>query len=160
MTTQKSKKELLDISEYESAVSIVSSLDLESIMLKKKRWQAKIYVNEILPRSYRGYKIVLSLDEEPYLKRMEELTKSLDDTLFREDGGMKSSNNKKITEIRTQLETLRSECETIEFLSIVEELKYKNSSTLMTIRLPDDVIEPFNRQKMRLDIYKITLIPQ
>lgn len=157
--TKKKPDELLNMEELEKLTSIESSLDLDSITLKKKRWQAKIYVNETLPRSYRSYRIVLNLDEQPYLDRIDEIKKEFEGTLFTTDKGSVKMHNEKIKELTNQLLTLRNDCEEIKFIATVEELKYKDSSTLLTIRIPDDVVEPLNRQKMRLDIYKITLIP-
>lgn len=162
MATKKDKaksQELLNLDELEKLTSIESSLDLDSITLKKKRWQAKMYINETLPRSYRQYKMILNLDEEPYQERIAEIKKEFEGTLFTNDRGSVKQHNKKIKELTDQLLMLRTECEEISFVATVEELKYKDSSTLLTIRIPDDVVEPFNRQKTRLDIYKITLIP-
>lgn len=156
---KKAKKELLDIT-VDDIGKIESSLDLETIQLKRKKWQAKISVRTILPKSYRCYKIELSLDEAPYIRRIEDLEAEFNGTLFKEDKASVKQHEKNLKDLREKLEQLRSDCENIDFTTVVDELKYKDGSTNLLISLPDDVIEPFNRQKARLDLYKIVLIPR
>lgn len=156
----KDKQELLTDEEIENIGKIETTLNLESIQLKKMRWTAKVYINETLPKTYRIYRFELALDETPYLSRIDELNKDFDASLFSGDASQKKIHDRKIADLTKQLETLRSECEEIQFSAILDEIKYKDIQTMLVIRLPDDVIEPFNRQKTRFDLYKLTLIPK
>lgn len=69
----KPPKELLTPEELENVGKIESTLSLDTIQLKRLKWQCKIWVKCTLPKTYRSYKIELSLDEAPYLKRIDDL---------------------------------------------------------------------------------------
>lgn len=153
-------KELLTPEDLENVGKIQSTLGLETIQLKRLKWQCKIWVKTTLPKTYRSYRIELSLDEDPYIKRIDDLETDFSNSLFASDKASLKSHNQKIQEIRTKLDQLRADTEKIEFVSLVEELKYKDAETVLLITLPDDVIEAFNRQKSRFDLYKIVLIPR
>lgn len=140
-------------------LAIQSTMDLESITMKAKRWQIRMYIRSILPRSYRGYKVSLSLDESPYLERIKEKEVEFDSQLFKNDKIEKKKHHESIKEMRTQLEKMRDDCEKIDFTAVVDELKYKDGQTSLLMQVPDDVIEPFNRQKTRFEIYKVILTP-
>ena len=156
---EKPKKELLNIDEAEEASKIESELYLESIVLKDMKWNIKLTVKKTLPKSYHKYKVVLELDETPYAERIEEIESELNDSLFRDDKASRKTMQNRVGDIRKQLEAVRNDCEKIDFHATIEELKYKDSDTKLVMRVPDDVIEPFNRQKTRFDVYKITLYP-
>lgn len=143
----------------EGQLTITSKLDLLEIKLKARHWLVKLAVDNILPRSYYKYRITLDVDETPYIERIEDIEQALKDSLFAADKVSKKEADKKITEIRNQLDDLKKQCERIEFLATVEELKYKDGDTILVVRVPDDVIEPFNRQKSRFDYYCISLEP-
>lgn len=153
-------KELLTPEELENVGKIESTLSLDTIQLKRLKWQCKIWVKTTLPKTYRSYRIELSLDEDPYIKRIDDLETDFSNSLFASDKASIKAHNQKISEIRTKLDQLRNDTEKIEFVSLVEELKYKDAETILLITLPDDVIEAFNRQKARFDLYKIVLIPR
>lgn len=157
---KKTKKELLKEEELETAGRIFTTLDLETIVMKKKRWQIKIQVGATLPRTYHRYKIVLTLDEEPYLDRIAEVQTDLDNSLFKNDKAQIKDADKRIAQLQKSLDSLRGDCEVIEFSAVVESLKYRDAGTLIELRIPDDVVEPFNRQKMRMDVYSLELIPE
>lgn len=139
---------------------IESELSLDSITLKKQRWEMKVYVKTTLPRSYHRYKMNLQLDEQPYLDRIDDVEKGLDDTLFKDNPAERKQVNEKVKKMRAELDAKRNECEVIEFFATVMELKYKDGETRLVVRVPDDIIEPMNRQKSRLDLYKLTLYPE
>ncbi len=155
---KKQQKESKDILE-DPALDITSDFSLSSMQLKDQRWYARLFIASILPRAYHVYKVSIFLNEEPYLERISEIENSLNDTLFKNDPGEVKSVNKRIKEQRDQLERLRNDCETFEFSASVQELKYKDEGTVVILRIPDDVIEPFNRQKSRMNIYHVTLSP-
>lgn len=154
--TDKKKKGLLD---DETLLDIVSTIDLESITLKRKRWETKLTVRETLPQSYRTYRVILELDEKPYRDRIGDLQTSFESSLFATQAKERKAHKKQMDELENQLETLADECERIEFIATVRELKYKDAHTTLLMLIPDDVVEPFNRQKTRLELYKVTLRP-
>lgn len=155
---RKPKGELIDMEE-ENPGMIESTIFLQELKLKDKRWSAKMLIGTILPKSYHRYQVKMELDESPYLDRIAELEKGLDDSLFREEKGSVRETNKRIGQIRDELKKMKESCVTIEFGAIVEEVKYKDSETLLTARIPDDIIQDLNEQKFRLEAYKIALIP-
>lgn len=150
------KKELLNDADI---LAITSTMALDTVQLKGLRWQVKMTVRTTLPRSYRGYVVLLDLDEAPYLSRIKELEDEFDGTLFKEDPVEKKKHIERLKVQKDQLERLRNECEEIKFVAIVDELKYKENTTQLLMRVPDDVIEAFNRQKTRFEIYKVILTP-
>ncbi len=154
----KKKKGLIDLDE-EIQTGIVSTVRLQEIKLKDLKWMCKLGIGTILPKSYHNYKIIMDLDEQPYLDRIFDLENQNKDSLFKNDRAEKRKVDDNIKEVRKQLAERQKECEHIEFNATVEELKYKDSNTVIVVRVPDDVIEPFNRQKSRFVIYKIVLEP-
>jgi hypothetical protein len=144
---------------FEEEMKIESGVALNGISLKGQIWTGTITIKTTLPKSYYRYKMHLELDEHPYLRRIDDLNRDHDSSLFKNDRAMRKANDEKISEIHNKLESLRRECETIEFSATVDSLKYSNGGTTLSMRLPDDIVEPFNRQKSRLDLYKISLIP-
>lgn len=157
------KKQKVDlITEDESLEDILkveSTIRLELLSLKDKKWTAKFLIGAILPKSYHRYQVTLQLDESPYLERIEELEKGLNDSLFKEEKTSVKATNKRIGEIREELERMRRDCEEIQFNARVEEIKYKDNDTRLTCIIPDDIIEPINKQKYRLEAYKVILLP-
>ena len=151
------KPGLLDDPDVTSTIE--SKIEVESITLKNKRWRAKLIINTILPRSYHLYSITLEVDEAPYLKRIEDLQRGLDESLFKEERVSKKKTIESINNINKELAQMKKDCETIKFGATVEEIKYRDGDTLLACRIPDDVIEPLNRQKYRMEAYKIGLTP-
>jgi predicted DNA binding CopG/RHH family protein len=139
--------------------TIESTLQLEALELKKMRWVAKFNVEAILPRTYHRYRMVLEFDESPYLERIEDLEDSFNSGLFKNDPKMVKQHNKSVGELRENMEAQRNDCETMDFWATVQELKYKDTDTRISVRIPDDVIEAINRQKTRLNLYKVKLVP-
>jgi len=160
MGKKKQKADLIDETESpDDVLKVESTIYLELLQLKDKKWSARFLIGAILPKSYHRYKITLTLNEDPYLERIEELEKGLDESLFREEQGSIKDVNKRIGQIRAELERMQKDCPEIEFNATVEEIKYKDAETRLTCRIPDDIIEPINKQKYRLEAYKIVLIP-
>lgn len=158
--TKEVKKDLIDMEEnLDDVLKIEAGVGLNGITLKGQIWTGTLTIKSELPKSYRRYKMHLELDEHPYLQRIEDLNRELDNSLFGSDRAMRKNTDKRIGEINKTLEQLRRDCEVIEFSATVDSLKYANGGTTLSMRLPDDIVEPFNRQKSRLDLYKITLTP-
>ena len=158
---KKNRVELIDMSELDKAGMIESTtIDVEQLTLRGKRWRATLKIGTILPRSYHQYDIKLDLDEEPYEKRIEEIRKTLENGLFSGERVSRKQANESIKAIEDEMRQMRRDCERIDFRAVVETIAYKDSETVVVCRVPDDVIEPINRQKFRFEAYKIALIPQ
>lgn len=149
--------EVPELIDDEAPTGIVSTIRLDTIQLKDMRWLCKLRIGTQLPRSYHLYKILMELDEQPYLDRIEDLEAQVKGTLFENEKASVKSLDESIARVRKDLMERKKECEKMEFNCSVEELKYKDSNTILTVRVPDDIIEAFNRQKTRLSYYKITL---
>lgn len=160
MKNKKQKVDLIDEEEsLEDILKVESTIYLELLQLKDKKWTARFLIGAILPKSYHRYKMTLILNEEPYLERIEELEKGLNESLFKEEKSSVKGTNKRIGEIRDELERMRRDCPEIQFNTTIEEIKYKDAETRLTCRIPDDIIEPINKQKYRLEAYKVILLP-
>lgn len=138
---------------------IETTIELDSVQLKSKRWYLKIGAKTILPRSYHRYRVCFDFDEEPFNRRITDLEKQLDDSLFKEERISRRQTSKNITEIRAQLEKQKKECGPADFGAEVISIKYDGPSTDITFIIPDDVIDWLNKQKFRMDAYKVKLIP-
>lgn len=158
MGTKKQKAELIDM-EDENPGMIESTIFLQELKLKDKRWSAKMLIGVTLPKSHHRYNVKMELDTAPYEDRITELEQGLDESLFREEKSSVRDTNKRIKEIRQELERMQNDCYPIEFSCVVEEVKWKDRDTLLTARIPDDIIEDLNKQKFRLEAYKIILFP-
>jgi len=141
----------------DASTSIVSTVRLEEIKLKDLCWLVKLRIGETLPKAYHQYKIIMELDETPYLERIEDLENQVRGSLFEHDAAQRKEVDRNIELVRQSLEERRKECERMQFNATVEELKYKDAGTTVTVRVPDDIIEAFNRQKTRFGYYQITL---
>jgi hypothetical protein len=133
----------------------------------KLQWQAKMSVTKILPKSYHDYKVVILLDESPYLKAIadyelerRQLGHGQQTLLPEMMEARKTELHDKIVEERQFLEKKRDECKKIEFIGEVKELKYKDGDTSLLMRLPDNVIEEINQMKFLFVNYKIELTPK
>jgi len=150
-----------------SPETIEARFQLDELRMLKLQWQAKMSVTKILPKSYHDYKIVMLLDESPYLKSIAdyELERKQighgQQTLLPEMmEARKTEIHDLIVEERQRLEKKREECKNIEFIGEVKELKYKDGDTIFTLRLPDNVIEEINQMKFLFVNYKIELTPK
>lgn len=150
------KKKEPDVTEIGA---ITSTLQLEALELKRLRWRGKFNVETILPRTYHRYRMVLNFDEAPYLERIQDMEDSFGAGLFKNDPKQVKQHNKAVGDLRDDMLRLKNDCETMDFWATVEELKYKDTDTILTVRIPDDVIEAINRQKSRLSLYKVELVP-
>lgn len=148
----------MNIEDVENVGMIEASVLLESLEMKKLRWSAKICVFEILPKTYHSYKVKLVFDDKTYIERIDQLIEEFETSLFANDRASKKVHDRKIAGMRADLDKKIAECEKIEFVGLIEELKYKNARTELKMIVPDDVIEAFNRQKTRFNIYKICLV--
>lgn len=156
---KETKKEMLDMDILEEELKIETSMSLEGIKLDGMRWEVKLKTFTTLPRAYYHYRLLMELNQEPYLERIEHLEEELENSLFKDEPKQRKSTDELIAEIRDSLKQRLEECEKIDFRCTVKELKYKDSNTILTVIVPDDTIEQFNRQKTRFNLYKIVLYP-
>jgi len=151
------KVEKIDLEKQHEPSDIVSTVGLEEIKLKDLKWLVKLKIGTTLPKSYHRYKILMELDETPYLDRIADLEAQIKGTLFEKVPATIKQLDKNILEVKKTLAERKKECEKMEFNAVVEEVKYRGSDTLLTVKVPDDIIEAFNRQKTRLSYYKVNL---
>ncbi len=147
------------MAEKKDVQQIESDFTLEKLELKGIRWFAKFKIEQTLPKSFHTYRMICELDEAPFLERIEDLKSQLKDSLFEDDPKAKEQVQKQVLSVEKELNNRKDECEYIDFAATVEELKYKDSDTILLVRIPDDVIEAFNRQKSRIGYYKMILEP-
>jgi hypothetical protein len=146
-------------------VGITALFKVDEIKMKNLRWSFKIAVTKILPKTYHDYSCRLSLDEEPYDKkikheenRIEEIKR--DQSLFKDNDRSKIADcNTEIVEIRKEMREMKVTCYPIDFHGQIEALKYKDGDTHLVVKIPDDVIEDLNKQKNLFPHYKIELTP-
>lgn len=81
-------------------------------------------------------------------------------SLFKGNPAEEKKHDKLVSDLRMQKQKEKQECEPIEFSVRVEKLAYKDGNTVIDVLVPDDVVEAFNRQKHRMNMYAVTLIPQ
>lgn len=158
-------KELLNVNEFEKELTISSRFALTSVTLKEMRWNMKIHVYQILPRTYHKYTIKFLVDEEPFESRIKSLDQkrekiNSDPVLFDKfrDKDMKDIDSM-VMSIRHELAEIKRQCDTIEFVAEIEELKYKDGHTIVTMKIPDNIIEPLNKAKMLINYYRANLLP-
>ena len=151
------KKDLIDSDE---SGSIDTKIDLNKIMLKELQWMMTLKVRTILPRAYHLYTIRLKYDEGPLDRRIAHLEEQMSGSLFKGNPAEEKKHDKLVADLRIQKQKEKQECESIEFGVRVEKLAYKDGNTVIDVLVPDDVIEAFNRQKHRLNMYAVTLIPE
>lgn len=155
------KKGLIDDAQtLEEATTIESTLDLHEIKLKELSWYAKVTIAGRLEQTQRLYQAVLQLDEQPDLDKIAGIERDLADGLFKEDAVAGKNAKKQIERIEKTLDEKRALCERIEMLVQVFELKYTDKGTQMVVLIPDAAIEALNRQKGRLKLYRVSLVPK
>lgn len=147
-----------------------SSFKVKTIALKDLRWTMEMVVQDILPKSHHYYKMVLSFDEEPFKLRVDSLQRTIDSingksvSLFGEDDKDKKNRIKawedEMATVTEDREEKRRNCPQIEFTVTVDKVDWsKNSSTILKVGIPDDVIPELNKRKVWFSLYKVELEP-
>lgn len=139
---------------------------LEELKMKKDFiWRMKLKMKTVLPQSYREYDVKLSLNEEPFNLRIEDLEKRRYEVETDNQGDMfegKKTQLKnidlEIKEVRKELETALKESAIIEFKATIEELKYKDADTIIVLQIPASTVKEINDSKYVLKTYKVELI--
>ncbi len=158
-------KELLDLDNLDP-LSVTAKFSISEIKMKNDwRWKIKMLVHAILPDTHHDYAIKLEFDDEPFLKTIGQYEKQIDDvtahptllpSIDRKEINTITNN---IKDTRAEMEKLRKECHTIEFVTQSEEIKYKDGDTSLLFKVLDSVIQPLNEQKYRLGDYRAVLTP-
>ncbi len=166
LVTIKKRKGFLDDIDAEKELTISAKFGLSSILLKDDhRWRMKLVVWKILPKAYHDYTIKFLVDEEPFEKRIKSVEDKIE--LVRKEGSLFPENDNReirnlhglITDINLELKKLKQQCDVIEFVSEIEEIKYKDGNTHVVMKIPDVVIEPLNQAKLLIGNYKVELLP-
>lgn len=127
-------------------------------------WLFTVEVKQILPRTYHWLHLSFELDEQPFNKRITELEKELDEaeknpTIFDEinEKAIKSV-NAAIRKVNKELQQARNECKSFDMLVDVQQLKYKDGDTILTVRLADPEIAMIvGKQAHRSRSYLLTI---
>lgn len=129
----------------------------------KLRWEMEILVEKTLPKTYRDYRMTMVFDEEPFEIQIEDIQKKIHE-METENALIKNIqdinfNKERISSIMEDRDKKKKECRTIEFVAEVQELKYKESDTKLTIRIPDLLIPEINDRKNWFTYYRLELKP-
>lgn len=161
-TKAPAKKDLIDDTQtLEEATTVeVEDVELSSLTMKDQLWRLKIVVGGRLENTHRAYRILLTLNEKPLLETIERIKGDLDSGLFKDDKTAQRNAAKSIEKHEGVLASQRKDCTPIEFLGFTQEMKQTDKGTVLVLQVPDDAIEPINKQKGRTKLYKIALTPQ
>ena len=102
---------------------------------------------------------MLILDDKPYTDEIMEIQGELDGTLLEGEKRSKNALQERVKQVKEEMALMKKECPVIEFHAATHEVKYKDGNTLLVCSIPDDVIESINKQKARLQNYKVLLEP-
>jgi uncharacterized protein (UPF0335 family) len=161
------KKELLNVDE-----NIVASAIIKFKELKLKNdlcWYLSLVFRANLPQSFREYKLKFSLNDKPFLTRIEDLNRKKDDVkndvqqdLFPSEGAKKTqlkNIDKEIEDVEAELKEMRDETPEFEFDATVEKLEYKDGDTIVNFIIDSGMVSQINDVKFLLDRhYKVDLI--
>lgn len=148
------------------SLEIVAGFSIVEIKMKNDwRWKIKMLVHKILPSIYKDYSIKLIFDDEPFLKTIAQLERELADagshpSMFPEvDRKTTRELQGRIDKAKQDMENLKRDCPTIEFVTQMNEMKYQNADTAIIFNVLDSVIQPLNEQKYRLTKYRAVMEP-
>lgn len=153
------------MTQKQSAVVATCVFLLESIMMKKdKLWRLKLTLKTQLPESFREYGVRLSLNEEPYLMRIDDLKKRLvevnaENPLFKGDKKKQLKQiEQQIADVKTELHEAQSVLPVIEFDGTIEQLTYKDGDTIVVMMIPAKSVGELNDNRNQVNAYKIELL--
>lgn len=127
-------------------------------MAKAKNKKGEVSKSEIIKKPE-------LLDDEPYLKTIAQLEKERDDIgsnpSLLPDVDKKSMREltDRIAQEKKSMNEMAATCADIEFVAQTEEIKYKDGDTLLVFKILDTVIDPLNKQKYRLNEYRVIFDP-
>lgn len=164
--SKKTKTKVEPLLDLDSAIMIDMTFELKKFEMKDDlAWRMKLELHKKLSQSSREYKVRFVFNEDPYNRRIEDLEKKKDEIngelqLF--EGGKKQqlkNIDEDIKEIEEERDEMKDQCEEIEFAGTIEELKYKDSNTIIVMLFPSAVLAKLDSNKVLLNkYYKVELI--
>lgn len=156
------KAELLDT---DSAIIATAVFELKKIEMKNDlAWRIKLELKTRLSQSFREYDVKFSVNEEPFNLRIADLERKRSEVesenqLFGENKKTQLKNiESEIKEVEQELKDMQENCPDIEFSGTIEELKYKDGNTIITMLFPASSLTELNDKRRDLAHYKIELI--
>lgn len=139
---------------------------LEELKMKKDFvWRLKLKMKTVLPQTYREYDVKLSLNEEPFELRIADLEKKIEQVNMDAQEEMFGNKKTQIANIRKEIKEVEEELAgklkdspVIEFKGVIEELKYKDIDTIITLIIPALSVAEINESKYIFKHYKVELI--
>lgn len=155
-------KELLNGDLIASSLFSFDSMKMDKFL----SWNMKLVLKTVLPQTFRQYKLVLSLNEEPYQTKIEALDRNIaeieadgQNELF--EGGKKGrikAIKEEIREVEQELEEMRGMAKEISFFGSIQKLEYKYGDTIIVVTVPGEVVGDINNIRTILKDYKVDLI--
>ncbi len=162
----KNKKEVKkDLIESDLSLVATAVFDLKKIEMKDDlQWRIKLELKTRLSQSFREYSVKLSVNEEPFNVRINDLERKRQEVassaeLFEEGKKTQLKNiDQEIKEVGLELKEMQENCPLIEFAGTIEELKYKDGNTIISMMFPASSVQELNEKRHDLAHYKIELL--
>lgn len=128
-------------------------------------WVLKLNINKILDRSFYKYNARLSINEEPFNRRIEEAERKMEEVRTEahlpnmEDKGEIKRLEETIKNVKSELAQLIKNTDTIDFFATVMTIKYSGIMTVVEFNIPADTINLLNKNRFFFGQYKIELEP-
>lgn len=128
-------------------------------------WDLKLNINQILDRSFYKYNVRLSINEEPFNRRIEDAERKMDEISTEahlpnmEDKGAIKELQEKIKTIKDELAQIIKQTDVIDFFATVISIKYSGVVTVVEFNIPADTIALLNKNRFFFSQYKIELEP-
>lgn len=151
---------------------IISTSIFEFKELKLKDdlcWYLKLLLKTKLPQAYREYTVKISLNEDPFNMRIQDLEKKKEEIkadkqseLFPTESAKKvqlKNIDEEIKNVQEELKEALERSSVVEFEGSLEKLEYKDLDTFVVLYIPFTVVEQLNEIRGELTPhYKIELI--
>ncbi len=148
----------------EGEVIASSPFVVEQLVMKKDLWwRLKLTLKTSLPETFRNYSLRLSLNEEPYNVRIEDVRKQQEKVQDEEqlfgDAKKKQLKNfdERVKEIEKEMKEAKANAPEIEFEATVESLAYKDGDTVVILSVPSSCVQAINEHRVNLRHYKVDL---
>lgn len=128
-------------------------------------WILKLNIDQILSRSYYKYNLRLSINEEPFNRRINDAENKISE--INTEAHLPGMENKQeIKELQDRIKTIKNELnqlikqtDVMEFMADVLTLKYSGVATVIEFKIPADTINLLNKNRFFFSQYKIELEP-
>lgn len=165
MTATKKKGGDKDLQIIASAIFQFKELKLKDDLC----WYLKLLLKTRLQKSFREYSVRISLNEEPFELRIQDLERKKENIkadgqgdLFPTEGAKKTqlkNIDQEIKDVEAELKDALEASSVIEFDATLEKLEYKDGDTLIVLDIPFNIVEEINKIKSDLTRhYKLELI--